>query len=86
MSRGSIALIGWLFILSAVMILVVSVIVVATGVGPTQENGAAPGFWEMAWVSLMRTMDAGAISGDTGSWQFLLAMFSITIGGIFIFS
>jgi ion channel POLLUX/CASTOR len=86
MSRGSIALIGWLFILSAIMILVVSVIVVATGVGPTQDDGVATGFWPMTWVSLMRTMDAGAISGDTGSWQFLLAMFITTIGGIFIFS
>ena len=86
MSKGSIALIGWLFILSALMILVVSVIVILAGIGPTQENGAAVGFWEMTWVSLMRTMDAGAISGDTGSWQFLLAMFIITLGGIFIFS
>jgi len=55
MSKGSIALIGWLFILSAIMILVVSVIVVLAGIGPTQDNGAAVGFWEMTWVSLKLT-------------------------------
>src|SRR5262245_33170294 len=86
MSKGSIALIGWLFILSALLILFVSFIVVITGIGPTQENGTATGFWGMTWISLMRTLDSGAITGDTGSWQFLLAMFGVTLGGIFIVS
>lgn len=86
MSKGSIALIGWLFIMSAVLILLASLVVVVTGIAPVGEDGTATGFWGMAWVSLMRTMDSGAIAGDTGSWQFLLAMFIITMGGIFIVS
>ena len=39
----------------------------------------------MAWMSLMRTLDAGTMGGDTG-WSFRLAMLVITMGGIFVVS
>jgi ion channel POLLUX/CASTOR len=40
-------------------------------------------FPEAVWQSLMRSMDAGSVAGDTG-WTFRALMLIITIGGIFI--
>jgi voltage-gated potassium channel Kch len=34
----------------------------------------------------MRTLDAGTMGGDEGSWTFLLSMFAITLGGVFVVS
>lgn len=86
MSKGTIALIGWLFILSAILIIVVSLVVFFTGVTPVQEGSPPPGFLEIAWMSLMRTLDAGTMGGDAGSWPFLIAMLAVTMGGVFIVS
>ena len=82
MSKGPIALIGWLFIASAILITIVSLVVVAFGIGP-EGNGT---FGEVAWASLMRTLDAGTMGGDEGHPSFLIAMLVVTFGGIFIVS
>ncbi|MBI1876973.1 MAG: potassium transporter TrkA, partial [Chloroflexi bacterium] len=86
MSRGTIALIGWLFLLSAILIVLVSLIVLVTGIGPTQEDGSQFSFLDLAWMALMRTLDAGTMGGDTGRWSYLLAMLLVTMGGIFVVS
>ena len=82
MSKGPIALIGWLFIAAAILISIVSLLVVTFCVGPEGKGT----FWEVAWASLMRTLDAGTMGGDEGHWSFLLAMLVVTFGGIFIVS
>jgi ion channel POLLUX/CASTOR len=81
MSKGPIALVVWLTLISVLLIFVVSLVVSITNID--QENRS---FAELLWVGLMRTMDAGAVGGDTGSWEFLLAMLVTTIGGILVFS
>lgn len=81
MSKGPIVLIAWLMILSAFLILSVTLVVFLT-----QLDDARRSFGELLWVGLMRTMDAGAVGGDSGRWPFLLAMLVTTIGGIFTFS
>ncbi len=86
MSRGAVALIGWLFALSVLLVLVVSLVVVLTGIAPAAEDGQPLSFMQVAWMSLMRTLDPGTMGGDTGSWAFLAAMFGVTLGGIFIVS
>jgi voltage-gated potassium channel Kch len=86
MSRGTVALIGWLFIVSAMMILCISVVVIVAGIAPTLADGSSQNFWEVTWMSMMRAMDAGTVAGDTGSWTFRLTMLAITIGGIFVVS
>lgn len=86
MAKGPIALIGGLFVLSVLLIFLVSVVVVATGIAPEGEGGARPSFIEIAWMSLMRTLDAGTMGGDTGNWFFLAAMFAVTLGGVFVVS
>ena len=84
MSKGPIALITWLGIASAAFILVMAGIITITGLA--SEEDPAPDFAEIAWRSLMRTMDAGTMGGDSGTWAYLFAMFVVTLGGVFIIS
>ncbi|MBE7467799.1 MAG: potassium transporter TrkA [Anaerolineae bacterium] len=86
MSKGTIALIGWLFVVSAVMILCASLVVIIGGLAPAPAEGGNPSVWEVIWMSAMRAMDAGTVAGDTGSWTFRLTMLAITLGGIFVVS
>jgi voltage-gated potassium channel Kch len=81
MSRGTGALIAALFVLSAVIIFVVAALVKITGSAPNDE-----GLFELAWMSLLRTLDSGTMGGDTGSFFFLLMMLVVTFGGIFVVS
>lgn len=81
MSKGPIALIGWLFILSVAFITLMSLLVIVTRIDPDNR-----GFLDLTWFSLMRTLDAGTMGGDSGSWPFLLSMLMVTLGGIFIVS
>ncbi|HEU0297976.1 MAG TPA: hypothetical protein VFR37_00940 [Longimicrobium sp.] len=81
MSKGPIALIAWLFLISVLLIAVASGVVVALGLDPDGR-----GFIQLAWAGLMRTLDAGTMGGDEGNWPFLIVMLLITLGGIFIVS
>jgi voltage-gated potassium channel Kch len=84
MARGPIALIGWLFLLSALLVVVVALAMVLTGLDV--QAGEKVGFGPLVWRNLMRAMDAGALGADSGNPWFLVAMFVVTIGGIFIVS
>ena len=84
-SRGTVALIGWLFVLLAALVFASSLVVYATGVAP-EADGRRLGFLETLWLSLMRTIDPGGVGGDQGSWPFLLSMLAVTAGGILVFS
>ncbi len=81
MSRGPGALILALFVLSAVIIFVIAALVKITGSAPNGESLS-----ELAWMSLLRTLDSGTMGGDTGSVFFLLMMLLVTFGGIFVVS
>jgi len=82
-SRGTVALIGWLFALVAALVLTSSLFVYATGIAP---GGHKLGFFETLWFDLMRTIDPGNVGGDKGSWPFLLSMLTVTVAGILVFS
>ena len=83
MAKGTIALIGGLGVLSAIVIVSVAFIVWIFQISP--GDGDPISFWEAAWEGLMRTLDAGTMGGDTG-WHFRFAMFAVTLGGVFIIS
>src|SRR3954447_22471793 len=80
MSRGTVALIAWLFLVSTAMIFAMAMLVKLTGIAPAAEDGTRPGLFALAWSGLMRTLDAGTMGGDQGSVPFLLAMLAITVG------
>ena len=81
MSRGTGALITALFVLSAVIIFVIAALVKITGNAPNDES-----LFQLAWMSLLRTLDSGTMGGDTGSFFFLFMMLVVTFGGIFVVS
>jgi len=86
MSRGTLALIGGLAVISLVIIFVMAAVISAGGVALAPE-GSTEGlsFIEAAWEGLMRTLDAGTMGGDSG-WGFRLSMFVVTVGGVFVIS
>lgn len=81
LARGPVALIGWLSVASLVLILIFGAIVVVTGLDPDNRS-----FADVTWAGLMRTLDAGTMGGDAGSWPFLFISLGVTLGGIFIVS
>ncbi len=83
MAAGAIALMGWLALISLIVIVLAGVFLALTGIAP--EGGEPVSFIEAAWESLMRTMDAGTMGGDVG-WSFRMVSLAVTIAGIFVFS
>lgn len=83
MAGGAIALMGWLALISLVVIVIAGAVLALTGIAP--EGGEPVGFIEGAWESLMRTMDAGTVGGDQG-WSFRGVSLVVTFAGIFVFS
>ena len=79
LSKGTIAIIGWLAVISILIVIIASVVLFFTGIG---ENDSFP---EAMWNSLMRTMDSGNVAGDAG-WKYRAIMLLVTVGGIFIVS
>ncbi len=83
MAAGTGALIGWLGIVSLIIIIFFGAFVAIFGIAP--EGSGPLGFGEGMWESLMRTLDSGTMGGDTG-WSFRLTMLFVTLSGIFVVS
>lgn len=86
MARGTVALILGLFVLSLLVIIVVSVVVLVSGTLQQSADTQGIDTAELLWRSLLRTLDPGTMGSDTGSIPFVLAMLTVTLGGIFIIS
>src|SRR5918994_7393714 len=80
MARGTVALIGWLFVLLVALVVASALVVYVTGVAP-EVGGHRPGFLQTIWLNLMRAIDPGNVGGDQGSWPFMLSMLAVTAGG-----
>ena len=86
MSRGTVALIGGLALITLVVIAIAAAVISLGGVSLAPEGSSAPlSFFEAAWESLMRTFDAGTMGADAG-WGFRWVMLFVTIGGILVVS
>lgn len=83
MSAGPAALIGWLGVVSFILILLFGAILAITGIGPGGDGTLS--FPEAVWQSLMRTLDAGTMGADSG-WGFRIVMLMVTLAGIFVVS
>ncbi|MBI3159463.1 MAG: NAD-binding protein [Chloroflexi bacterium] len=84
MAAGTPAMIGMLAALSLTIIAIAAAVISLVGIAQEGEEGAM-GFGEAAWASLMRTLDAGTMGGDTGP-GFRLVMLFVTLGGVFVVS
>jgi ion channel POLLUX/CASTOR len=86
LSKGTIAIIGWLALLSTALVVLAALILAVMRVGQDPADHEHPfGFLEGAWQAMLRTLDPGVFAGDSG-WQLRLLMLIVTIGGIFIVS
>jgi voltage-gated potassium channel Kch len=83
MAKGTVALIGWLGLVSLVIIAIAGLFLAITNIAPAGEEPM--GFVEGTWASLMRTLDSGTMGGDAG-WGFRLVMLTVTLAGIFVVS
>ncbi|MEX2546601.1 MAG: potassium transporter TrkA [Chloroflexota bacterium] len=84
MARGTVALIGGLFVLSLLIVVVVSGVILFSGTLLESADTEGIDTFELIWRSLLRTLDPGTMGADTGSVPFVLAMLTVTLGGIFI--
>jgi ion channel POLLUX/CASTOR len=84
MSKGTIALIAWLALVSFLLIWVAGLFLHLFGVVPEGETETFS-IWEGTWQSLLRTLDAGTGAGDSG-FTFRLVSIMVTMAGIFIIS
>jgi len=86
LSRGTVAIIGWLAVISLLIVLIAASVLWLSGLGRDPSDPASKlGFIEGAWQSLMHAVDAGNLAGDEG-WALRMVMLLVTIGGIFIVS
>ena len=79
MSKGTISLIGILFLITLLVVAVSGIIVGVMG-----QTGMGVG--KSIWVSLMHAIDAGTLAGDDGDIVFILLMTIVTVCGLFITS
>ncbi|CAN5796112.1 hypothetical protein BH24CHL6_BH24CHL6_06580 [soil metagenome] len=86
MSKGTIALIGGLVVVSLLVVLAVSLLVAVSGTLAEHEATREIDLIELIWLSVLRTLDPGTMGGDVGTVPFVLAMLTVTLGGIFIIS
>ncbi|GGO04157.1 lipoprotein [Microbispora rosea subsp. aerata] len=83
MARGTVALIGWLALVSLVLIVTVSALTMWVTPEEAVKHHGWPG---VLWLSLMHALSPGKVAGDTGTAPFLAIMLVASLGGIFIVS
>jgi voltage-gated potassium channel Kch len=86
MARGTGAQILLLAIVTAALVLVTALAVVALDVVPINDKGQPDSFGMVTWKALMRALDAGTLAGDVAGWTFLFIMLFVTLGGVFVLS
>jgi voltage-gated potassium channel Kch len=79
LSRGPVGLIGWLALLSLILVLISAVTLWKLG-------GSRSSLLDQVWRAMMQTLDPSGIDRAEGNWSFLLIMLLVTFGGIFITS
>jgi len=86
LSKGTIAIIGWLALASGLIVNLAAIVLWLMRVGQDPADHEHPyGFSEGVWQSMLRTLDPGVVAGDNG-WKLRILMLLVTIGGIFIVS
>lgn len=85
MARGTSALVGWLAIITLVLIVLFTIFVQVTGMEPGAEN-AKGGFFGQMLATLFHALDPGTVAGDSGTWRFIITMLLLTVAGLFIVS
>ncbi|MET8866323.1 potassium transporter TrkA [Nonomuraea sp. NPDC004580] len=83
MSKGTASLIGWLAIVSAALMVVVTGLTL--WLAPNEPEGVDHA-GELLWISLMHALSPGKVASDEGSITYVAIMFAMSLGGLFIVS
>ncbi|MEP6646538.1 MAG: potassium transporter TrkA [Saprospiraceae bacterium] len=83
MSKGPLAMMSLLGLMSLLVVAMAGVLLWLLHIGPQGEEPL--NFVEGMWQSLLRTMDSGTMGGDIG-WPFRIIALFATVGGIIIVS
>lgn len=83
MSRGTVSLVGWLALVSLVLVLAVTGLTLWLAPG---EPAGTRSVWTVLWVALMHAMEPGEMAADEGSFAYMAIMFAGSLGGLFIVS
>jgi voltage-gated potassium channel Kch len=82
MSKGTVSLIGWLALVSAILIVVVTIGLEA--VSPPDANGQQPDVLKLLWRTFVTTFSLAVPSDD--AWVALALWFVLALGGLFVVS
>jgi voltage-gated potassium channel Kch len=82
LARGTVGVLLWLGAIFLAVVLATALVVTILDQAFSEDQ---EGFIEAAWGSLMRTLDAGTMSGDNG-WGLRIAALFVTVAGIFLAS
>ena len=80
-SRGTLPVIGYLAVLTFVLVFTAAFLLAITGTAINEKDD--PGILEAFWQSLLRILDPGTFSGDSG-WFLRVVMLLVTLFGISI--
>src|SRR5262245_13306985 len=83
MSRGTVSLIGWLALVSFVLIVVVTA---ALELVAHDETGGRPNPIRLLWDTFVSTFSLSVPNGGTEPWAVLALWFVLALGGIFVVS
>lgn len=81
MSRGTGVVILWLGALTVALVFLAALVLTIFGVGVNEEKD--PSLLEAFWQSLLRILDPGTFSGDTG-WPLRITTLLVTLLGVLI--
>jgi len=86
LSKGAIAIIGWLALASTVIVVIAALLLVIFAIrSDPADPGSTFSFIEAGWVGAMHAIDAGNLAGDAG-WPLRVLMLVVTVAGIFLVS
>jgi voltage-gated potassium channel Kch len=86
LSKGPIAIIGWLALISVGIVLLAATTIALLGIGSDPSDPRSQlGLFEGGWQSFLHAIDPGTLAGDAG-WTLRAPMLLVTLGGIFIVS
>jgi voltage-gated potassium channel Kch len=81
MSRGAGIIILWLAAITVGLVFLAALVLTIFGIGVDEETD--PSLLESFWQSLLRILDPGTFSGDTG-WPLRITMLLVTLLGVLI--
>ena len=83
LSAGTTSLIGWLGLVSFIIVVIATIFVVFLKIPDDDKTQFS--FQEALWLSLMRILDPGNLSNDN-NWPLRLVMLIVTLAGLFVLS